>query len=161
MLTKYYYYYYYYYSLLRVFHTSVSRWFFTEVWVTASLLESPVFLAFWPISTMLLFGWFPLVFLFPSSPIPVQIIWWLCRAHQLQLVSPSLSVLLVPKQGLSIYLFSLSFTFALRSTGIAKSTIRHVLFFFCWQSQVLVSLSTWTHTLASKLSLLRRIIETI
>ena len=38
----------------RVFHTSVSRWFLTGVWVTASLLKSPgLFSVFWPISTIL------------------------------------------------------------------------------------------------------------
>ena len=40
-------YYYYYYSLIRAFHISVSRWFFTGVWVTANLLKSPgLFLVF-------------------------------------------------------------------------------------------------------------------
>ena len=34
-------YYYYYYLLIRDFHISVSWWYFTEVWVTASLLKSP------------------------------------------------------------------------------------------------------------------------
>ena len=44
--------YYYFYSL-RVFHISVSWWFFTGVWVTASFLKSPGLLSvFWPISTM-------------------------------------------------------------------------------------------------------------
>ena len=56
------YYYYYYYSLIRAFHISDSRWFFTEVWMTASLLKSPgLFLVFWQFSTMLSFGWSPLV----------------------------------------------------------------------------------------------------
>ena len=36
-----YYYYYYYYLLIRVFHISVSWWFSTGVWVTASVLKSP------------------------------------------------------------------------------------------------------------------------
>ena len=46
----------------RVFHTSISWWFFTEVWVTASLLKSPgLFSVFWPSSIMLSFGWSPLV----------------------------------------------------------------------------------------------------
>ena len=37
----------------RVFHTSVSHWFLTEVWVTAILLKSPgLFSVFWPILTM-------------------------------------------------------------------------------------------------------------
>ena len=41
----------------RVFHISVSWWFFTEVGETASLLKSPgLFLVFWPFSIMLSFG---------------------------------------------------------------------------------------------------------
>ena len=34
-------YYYYDYLLIRIFHISISRWSFTGVWVTASLLKSP------------------------------------------------------------------------------------------------------------------------
>ena len=50
-------YYFYYYSLIRDFHISISRWFFTRVWVMASLLKSPgLFLVFWPFSIMLSFG---------------------------------------------------------------------------------------------------------
>ena len=38
----------------RVFHISISWWFFTGVWVTASLLKSPGLVSvFWPISIML------------------------------------------------------------------------------------------------------------
>ena len=38
---------------LRVFHISVSWWFFTGVWVIASLLKSPgLFSEFWPFSFM-------------------------------------------------------------------------------------------------------------
>ena len=55
-----YYHHYYYYCYcyfcysLRVFQISVSWWFSTGVWVTASLLKSPgLFTVFWPISTML------------------------------------------------------------------------------------------------------------
>ena len=60
---------------LRVFHTSVSWWFSTEVWVTANHLKSPrLFSAFWPISVMLYFEWFPFVFLFPSPPVSVSIL---------------------------------------------------------------------------------------
>ena len=41
-------------SLSRVFHTSVSWWFFIRVLLIASLLNSPgLFSVFWPISTML------------------------------------------------------------------------------------------------------------
>ena len=47
--------------IIRAFYISNSRWFFTEVWVAASLLKSPgLFLVFWQFSTMLLFGWSPL-----------------------------------------------------------------------------------------------------
>ena len=41
----------------RVFHISVSWWFFTRFWVTASLLKSPgLVLGFWLFSVMLSFG---------------------------------------------------------------------------------------------------------
>ena len=47
---------------LSVFHISFSWWFFTAVFVTASLLKSPgLFLVFWPFSIMLKFGWSPLL----------------------------------------------------------------------------------------------------
>ena len=60
------YYYYYYYSLIRAFHISVNRWFFTGVWVTVSLLNSRTLLSIWPFSLMLSFGWSPLVRQIPS-----------------------------------------------------------------------------------------------
>ena len=64
--------YYYYYSLIRVFHISVSWWYFTEDWVTASLLKSPgVFSVFWPFSIMLLFGWSSLGRPLPNIPGPL------------------------------------------------------------------------------------------
>ena len=64
-------YYYYYYSLIRAFHTSFSRWFFTGAWVTASLLKSPgLFSVFWLFLIMLSFGWSPLVRLLPTPPVP-------------------------------------------------------------------------------------------
>ena len=41
----------------RVFHIRVSWWFFTGVWVTASLLKSPGLVSgFWPFLAMLSFG---------------------------------------------------------------------------------------------------------
>ena len=47
----------YYYLLIRAFQISINRWFFTGVWVTASLLKSPgLFSVFWPFSIMLSFG---------------------------------------------------------------------------------------------------------
>ena len=68
------YYFHYYYSLIWAFHISVSRWFFTGVWVTASLLKSPgLFLVFWQFSTMLSFGWSPLVRRPPNPLIPLVI----------------------------------------------------------------------------------------
>ena len=79
---------YYYSTHLRIFHTSVRWWFSTGTWVTASLLKSPeLFSGFWPISTMLLYGWSPFVLLFLSSSVSVLNLWWLYRMFQLQLVS--------------------------------------------------------------------------
>ena len=61
--------------LLRVFHSSVSWWFFIGVWVAASLLKSPrLFSVFWPISARLYFEWSLLVLLFSNPPVPVQIL---------------------------------------------------------------------------------------
>ena len=53
--------------IIRTFHINASRWFFTGVWVTASILMSPgLFLVFWPFSTRLSFGWSPLVRQLPN-----------------------------------------------------------------------------------------------
>ena len=72
---------------VRVFHISFSWWFFTGVWVTARLLKSPgLFSLFWTFSVMLLFGWSPLVRLFPSPPVTLIILWLLYRKHQSRLV---------------------------------------------------------------------------
>ena len=54
----YYYHYYYYYSLIRAFHISVSRWFSTGVWVTASLFKSPGLFFFFFFFFLLLFFFF-------------------------------------------------------------------------------------------------------
>ena len=82
------------------FHTSVSWFFFQWISVTASLVMSQgVSLLLWPISTTLLFGWFPISFSFPVPLLPKLNLWLLYRAHQLQLVSLSPSF--------SIYLFFL------------------------------------------------------
>ena len=87
-----------YYSLW-VFHISISWWSFTRIWVTASLLKSPGLLSvFWPILTMLFFGWswFILWFLTLSASLPIGDYsfslltnWGLFQACQLQLVLPS------------------------------------------------------------------------
>ena len=57
----------------------VSHWSFSD---SKSLQVSWIFSVFWLILIILLFGWFP---------VPVPVLWWLYRAHQLQLVSPSFS----------------------------------------------------------------------
>ena len=47
-------YYYYYYTLMRVFHTGISWWLLSRVWVRASLLKSTgLFSVFWPILIMM------------------------------------------------------------------------------------------------------------
>ena len=67
--------YYYDHSLIRAFHISVSRWFFTGVRVTASLLKSPgLFSVFWRFSVMLSFGWSPPVRQPPTPPVPLVIL---------------------------------------------------------------------------------------
>ena len=70
--------------------------FLVGVWVIESLLKLPgLFSVFWPILKMLLFGRSPQVLLFPSPPVPLSILSWLYRSHQLQLVSPSCSCFIV------------------------------------------------------------------
>ena len=75
---------------LRVFHTSVTRWFPTGVWATASLLKSPwLFSIVWWILIMLLSEYSLLFLLFTSLPIPLPILYRLSQVRQSQLVSPS------------------------------------------------------------------------
>ena len=98
---------------LRVFHTNVSRWSSTGVWLTPSLLKSPgLFSVFWQILIKLSFRWSSLILWFPSSPFPLSILWWLARCRYLSF-------------------FSLSFSFTL------WSVVRLILF-YCWQSLDLV-----------------------
>ena len=60
--------------IIRVFHISVSWWFFTGDWVRASLIKSPgLFSVFWPFSIML-FGWSRLGLQLPNLPGPLIII---------------------------------------------------------------------------------------
>ena len=79
-------------------------WFSDGIRAKACLLMSPgLFSVIWPISTMVSFGWSPLVLLFPSPLVPLMILLWLYLVHQLQLLSPSLSCSIyfsVFKQGL-------------------------------------------------------------
>ena len=77
---------------IKNFPWSVSWWPSTGVWIAASLRKSPgLFSVFWPILIILLFGWSPLVILFPTPSVPLPILWRLYRAHRLQMVLPSLS----------------------------------------------------------------------
>ena len=130
-----------YYLLIRVFHISVSRLSFTEVWVTASLLKSPgLFSVFWPFSIMVStrlptskssspFS-NPLVTV-PNAPITIGII-VICMFH-------SIFNSLARSRYLSF--FSHSFSYILWSAGTAKSTIlQFLLFFFCW---LLLGLVFW------------------
>ena len=81
----------------RVFHISVSWWFFTRVLVTSSLLKSPgLFSVPWPSSIMLSFGWSPLVRQLTIPQGPLIILQLLCQKHQSQLVPQALSCSLVP-----------------------------------------------------------------
>ena len=74
------------------------------------------------------------VFLFLTLQSFYQSLWWLYRAHQLQLVSPSPSCFIVYffsslARTRYLSLFSLSSSFSLQSTGMAKSTIPQILSF--------------------------------
>ena len=81
---------------LSVFPISFSWWFFTGVWVTASLLKSlGLFSIFWPFSIMLLWGWSPIVCQLPSPPVPSMILKSLFQKHQLQLLQLSLACSIV------------------------------------------------------------------
>ena len=89
---------------LRVFNTSVSWWFYTGIWVTASILKSPgLFSVFWSILIMPYSGLSLPVLLFPNLPVPLPILWWLFQVHQLQLVSSSPSYFIVCFSSLARY----------------------------------------------------------
>ena len=125
----------------RIFHISVSWWFFTGVWVTASLLKSPGLVSgFWPFSVM------PIIWIV-STRLPTS-----------KSSRPfNNSLVIVPKSPITIgtivtfmfrsffnflprstYLsfFSHSFRFILLSAGTAKSTTLQILFFRCWLYKV-------------------------
>ena len=75
---------------------SVRWWFFTGVWVTASLFKSPgLSSVLLPSSIMLSFGCFPLVCQLPNPPGPLIILQSLCQKHQSQLVQSTLSCSIV------------------------------------------------------------------
>ena len=71
-------------------------------------------------------------FLFSSLLVPSPILWWLYRAHQLQLVPPLPLCFIVFFSSLArsryLSLFSPTFSFTLWFAGTAKSTLRQVLF---------------------------------
>ena len=124
-----------YYSLIRTFHICNIRWFFTEVWVTTSILKSPglflVILAVlnnvvvWMVSTPPPTSKSSSPFSNPLVTVPNALITigviFICMFH-------SFFSSLARSRYLSF--FSHSFSFILWSAGTAKSTILQVLFFF-------------------------------
>ena len=132
-----YYYYYYYCNCFLLFHSLeffIRVFAFTEVWVTTSLLRCPGF--FWVFSsilTMLCFlrCWF---FLWFSNPLFVCFIFKLSETVPSALIIISimvtnmfLSIFNPPVRSKYFSIFSLSFTFTLRSAGTSKSPRWHVL----------------------------------
>ena len=132
--------------IIRAFHVGVCQWFFTGVWVTASLLKSPgLFSVFWPFSTMLSFRWSPLVRQLPSPPVPFNnpLVTVPNAPITIGIVVTCMFHSFFKSLARSRYLsfFSHSFSFILWSAGIPKSTIMQVLsFFFCW---LLLGLVFW------------------
>ena len=136
----------YYNSLIRAFHISVSRWFFifysfqsfytnvswwyfTWIWVTASLLKSPgLFSVFRLIFVRLSSGRSSFILRFLSLPVPSHILWESIQEDQLQLGSlfPNFFSSLARSTYLSVFSY---FNFTLRSAGTTKSTIQQVLHF--------------------------------
>ena len=79
------YYHYYSYSWW-VFHVSVSWWFFTGVWVTASLFKFPgLFSVFWPISYYSCYYYST-----PFRDFHTSVSWWFSLEFEWQQVSSSL-----------------------------------------------------------------------
>ena len=79
-------------TALSVFHTNVSWWLLTVLWVRGSLLKTPgLFSVFWPTLVMVLSGWSLLVLVFPRFPVPLPILrefpkctyqtWYHCCLH--------------------------------------------------------------------------------
>ena len=101
--------------LLIVFHWSLSDSKSPQApWTLYSILDIPA---------MLLFGWSPLIIIFPSPHIPVLISWRLYRAPQLQLilVSPPCSIVffsIITIIIIIILFLSEFFTPAFASTGV-------------------------------------------
>ena len=107
LLAIFYFHLFYHYSL-SVFPTSVNWCTFAGVWERVTIFKSLGFFSvFWPMLTMLKYGWSLLVLWFPSLLFPLANIWRLFGVHQIQLIPPSLScsiAFLVLWQGLSTYL---------------------------------------------------------
>ena len=102
---------------------------------------------------MLLFGWSPLVLLFPNPPVPVLILRWLYRARQLKLVLPSPSFSLFSSNTLGIVIGKLtaididitlifhSFSFQSRFTYLSISSLCFI--FTQWSTGM--KKYTWWH----------------
>ena len=113
----------------RIFHPSVSGWSFTEIWVTASLLSHQDSSQYFCDRHS---GWFWFLFWFPIPLVFFSSLRRPFQAHQLELISPSLSystAFLIFRQGLNYHYLFAFFDFLLWSVVTAKSTIRKVLFF--------------------------------
>ena len=83
----------------------------------------------------------PLILLFLSPPVTVSILWWLCRALQLQLVSSTFScssVFSIPQQGPGTYPSFLFFKSLLCGQSGQKSLQFCKFSFCCWQSYSLL-----------------------
>ena len=123
----------YYFILLSFFHTTVSWWFFTGIWVTASLLKSPrLFSVFWPTEKN------AVVWIISTRPIsnfsnPLMIVLSVSITIGINVTFMFYSFFSSLARSRYLYLFSLSFSFTLWSAGTAKSTIWYNLF-CCWLS---------------------------
>ena len=95
--------------------------------MAASLLKSPGFFSvFLPISTMLLFGWSLLIFLFPSPSVPVPILWCHHHLHVPQFL-PFLSKFEVL---IFLYAFFQFYSVVCRDSKVHNSACSLLFFFF-------------------------------
>ena len=108
---------------LEVFHSSVNRWSFTEVWVSRTLLS---------ILADLSFEWSWFVLRFPTPPVPFSKVLGTIPSAKLQLVLPPLScstAYSAHKQGLSTCLSFCFLWFSLWFTGTANPLDNNFSFF--------------------------------
>ena len=121
-------------SLARlVLHNSVSWWLSTEWQQVSSSQQDSSQYSGRSQQCYVLDG---LVLFFPSSPVPVPIFWWRYRAHQLQLVSPSLScAIVIFKFSGKVLVFIYLFAFFQFYPVVSQNSKVHYSAgspFFCW-----------------------------